>query len=252
MSVVGDGVCLVHCIVSSWWLSLSSSLTQGVWDSSQRGHNEPSWSQQKTSARVLPWGGPGSGRQLLVTLVSLTKWCGIPWCHPWENLTPQSPFWFWPTLHILAGPAPFPSTLVSRQTCGVNQTDLGEPCRCKSSSESISLGCLSALATLLDQCDKAKGTRASPPGGRGLAPPPTPAVDSPRLSSPQSQIEVFHNAGRRLQRESHMYAKPFKCESQTQSRCNFLGAYCSSGGQYTQFSYFRIPTQRGILHRRCR
>lgn len=91
----------------------------------------------------------------------------------------------------------------------------------------------SPLALLLDQCNKAAGTQASAPGGRGLAPSPTPGVDSPGLSSPHFQIEVFHNAGRRLQRESHMYAKPFKCESQTQSRCNFLGAYWSSGGQYT-------------------
>lgn len=154
-------------------------------------------------------------------------------------------------LILTDSPHSFPRTLVSRsqiiKLMLVSRTGVRAPLKA-----SVWGVCLSASATLLDQCDKAGGTRASPPGGRGLAPPPTRAVDSPRLSSPQSQIEVFHNAGRRLQRASHMYAKPFKCESQTQSRCNFLGAYWSSGGQYTPFSYFRIPTRRGILHRRCR
>ena len=48
-----------------------------------------------------------------------------------------------------------------------------------------------------------------------------------------------------------MYAKPFKCESQTQSCFNFLGAYWLSRGQYTQFSYFSINIQQGILYCDC-
>lgn len=38
----------------------------------------------------------------------------------------------------------------------------------KNSSESVRLRGLSPLALLLDRCDKAAGSQALPPGGRGL------------------------------------------------------------------------------------
>lgn len=77
-------------------------------------------------------------------------------------------------------------------------------------------------------------------------------------SAPSSSSSALHtpklkcwSAARYLQRELHMYAKPFKCESQTQSCFNFLGAYWLSRGQYTQFSYFSINIQQGILYCDC-
>ena len=79
---------------------------------------------------------------------------------------------------------------------------------------------------------------------------PSSAVSSSSSALQTPKLKCW-SAARYLQRELHMYAKPFKCESQTQSCFNFLGAYWLSRGQYTQFSYFSINIQQGILYCDC-
>lgn len=64
-----------------------------------------------------------------------------------------------------------------------------------------------------------------------------------QLSSLNWSCRTPRGRYRRLQ----MYAKPFKCETQTQSSFKCLGSYWSSRGQKTQFSYSSTNIQPRIL-----